>query len=145
MFPGLSAEVTGRYSLTFVTERSDPALDKRLGHRIGVVVNRRALEAAESWNAYARNPIGTGPYRIAEYRADQHLILEAFDDYWGGRPPLRRIRFLEVPEVAAEPVDPPRLQGRGLLVVTALVEEVAQVKPVRMDIPVSELALVGQE
>jgi len=101
VFPGLSAEVTGRYSLTFVTERSDPALDKRLGHRIGVVVNRRALEAAESWNAYARNPIGTGPYRIAEYRADQHLILEAFDDYWGGRPPLRRIRFLEVPEVAA--------------------------------------------
>ncbi|NDG48802.1 MAG: ABC transporter substrate-binding protein, partial [Rhodospirillales bacterium] len=46
VFPGLSAEVTGRHTLTFVTERSDPALDKRLGHRIGVVVNRRALEAA---------------------------------------------------------------------------------------------------
>ncbi len=29
------------------------------------------------------------------------LVLEAFDDYWGGRPPVRRLRFVEVPEVAS--------------------------------------------
>jgi peptide/nickel transport system substrate-binding protein len=27
------------------------------------------------------------------------LVLEAHDEYWGGRPPIRRIRFVEVPEV----------------------------------------------
>jgi len=101
VFPGLTTQVTGRHSLVFVTERPDPALDKRLGHRIGIVVSRRGLEEAESWLAWARRPIGTGPYRVAEFRADQSLTLEAFDDYWGGRPPVRRIRFLEVPEVAS--------------------------------------------
>jgi peptide/nickel transport system substrate-binding protein len=29
------------------------------------------------------------------------LLLEAFDDYWGGRPPLKTIRFVEIPEVAS--------------------------------------------
>ena len=28
-------------------------------------------------------------------------MLEAFDDYWGGRPPIKRLRFVEVPEVAS--------------------------------------------
>ncbi|RYJ02977.1 MAG: ABC transporter substrate-binding protein [Acetobacteraceae bacterium] len=101
VFPGLTVEVLGRHRLRFVTEKPDPALDKRLGHRIGIVVNRRALEEAGSWLEWARKPIGTGPYRVAEFRPDTALLLEAFDDYWGGRPPLRRIRFLEVPEVSA--------------------------------------------
>ncbi len=29
------------------------------------------------------------------------LVLEAHDEYWGGRPPLKQIRFIEVPEVAS--------------------------------------------
>ena len=29
------------------------------------------------------------------------LTLEAHDEYWGGRPPLKRIRFVEVPEVSS--------------------------------------------
>lgn len=29
------------------------------------------------------------------------LVLEAHDEYWGGRPPLKQIRFIEVPEVTS--------------------------------------------
>ena len=101
VFPGLTVEVTGRHSVRFVMARPDPVLEKRLGHRISIVVSRRSLEEAESWLAWARKPVGTGPYRVAEFRADTSLTLEAFDEYWGGRPPLRRLRFVEVPEVAA--------------------------------------------
>ena len=36
---------------------------------------------------WARKPVGTGAYRIALFEADRQLLLEAFDDYWGGRPP----------------------------------------------------------
>jgi peptide/nickel transport system substrate-binding protein len=101
VYPGLTTEITGRHSLRFITERPDPVLDKRLGHRIGIVVNKRAMEEAPNWLAWSRKPIGTGPYRVAEFRPDNMLILEAFDEYWGGRPPLKRIRFVEVPEVSA--------------------------------------------
>jgi peptide/nickel transport system substrate-binding protein len=34
--------------------------------------------------------IGTGPYRVASYTSGVGLNLEAFADYWGGRPPVAR-------------------------------------------------------
>ncbi len=37
------------------------------------------------------NAIGTGPFRLVEYVPDRHVILEAFDDYFGGRPNIDRI------------------------------------------------------
>jgi len=36
--------------------------------------------------ANARQPIGTGPYRLAEFVADDHVALTAFDQYFAGRP-----------------------------------------------------------
>jgi peptide/nickel transport system substrate-binding protein len=38
---------------------------------------------------------------VVEFRADQSLTLAAHDAHWGGRPPLRQVRFVEVPEVAS--------------------------------------------
>jgi peptide/nickel transport system substrate-binding protein len=38
---------------------------------------------------------------VAEFRPDVSLTYVAHDGYWGGRPPLRQIRFVEVPEVAS--------------------------------------------
>src|SRR4029078_4161342 len=34
--------------------------------------------------------IGTGPYRVASYTPGAGLTLEAFADYWGGRPTVDR-------------------------------------------------------
>jgi len=36
--------------------------------------------------ANARKPIGTGPYRLAEFVPDDHVALTAFDGYFAGRP-----------------------------------------------------------
>jgi peptide/nickel transport system substrate-binding protein len=41
---------------------------------------------AGSGAANARSPIGTGPYRLREFVADDHVSLEPFDGYFGGRP-----------------------------------------------------------
>lgn len=35
--------------------------------------------------------IGTGPYRIADFRENQSLLLESFDDYWGEPPKNDRV------------------------------------------------------
>ena len=37
----------------------------------------------------ARKPVATGPYKVREFVPDQSLMLDAHDDYWGGRPPLK--------------------------------------------------------
>jgi peptide/nickel transport system substrate-binding protein len=36
--------------------------------------------------ANARSPIGTGPYRLAEFVSDDHVTLKPFDQYFAGRP-----------------------------------------------------------
>ena len=100
-YPGLERiEVTGRHALRFVNRTPDITLEGRVAQSVGAVFSRAAFEAAENWLAWGRAPVGTGPYRIAEYRPDTMLVFEAHDAYWGGRPPARRLRFVEVPEVS---------------------------------------------
>jgi peptide/nickel transport system substrate-binding protein len=41
---------------------------------------------AGSGAANTRTPIGTGPYRLTEFVADDHVTLAAFDRYFGGAP-----------------------------------------------------------
>ena len=43
----------------------------------------------------------TGPYKVREFVPDQSLMMDAHDDYWGGRPPLKSVRLVVVPEVAS--------------------------------------------
>jgi peptide/nickel transport system substrate-binding protein len=101
-FPGFERlEIVAPGVVRFVNRIPDVTLEGRLAQNVGVVLSRAAWEATRDWQEWARRPVGTGPYRIAEYRPDHSLVLEAHDAYWGGRPPARRIRFLEVPEVAS--------------------------------------------
>ena len=48
----------------------------------------------------ARHPIGTGPFRFAEYRASGHITVTRFDGYWGGGALLPGITFRFVPDPA---------------------------------------------
>ncbi len=47
---------------------------------------------------YAANPIGTGPFKLKEWRAAEFTELEAFDDYFRGRPNIDIYRETNVPE-----------------------------------------------
>ena len=44
---------------------------------------------------YNRNPLGTGPYRLAEWRTGEYILLERVPDYWRGDslPKIRRLMF----------------------------------------------------
>ncbi len=37
--------------------------------------------------------VGTGPFRVSEWKPGQRAVLEANEDYWGGRPYLDRIQI----------------------------------------------------
>ena len=101
-FPGLErVEVVREGVIRFVNRTPDVTIEKRLQQNVGVVFSRAAFEASENWLAWARRPVGTGPFRVAEFRPDTSLTFEAHDGYWGGRPPVRRIRFVEMPEVSS--------------------------------------------
>ncbi|WP_291256341.1 ABC transporter substrate-binding protein [Fusobacterium sp.] len=44
-----------------------------------------------------KNPIGTGPFRIAQYDREQQLVLDRFDDYWGEKVKVDRVTIFVVP------------------------------------------------
>jgi peptide/nickel transport system substrate-binding protein len=46
-------------------------------------------------NDYNRNPLGTGPYRVAEWRTGEYVALEKVSNYWRGAdyPRINRILF----------------------------------------------------
>ncbi len=94
-------EVVDKYKVRFVNRQPDVTLEGRIGRLASQIVSRRAFAEAKTWLDWARKPVGTGPYRIVEFRPDVSLTLEAFDDYWGGRPPIRQLRFVVVPEAAS--------------------------------------------
>jgi peptide/nickel transport system substrate-binding protein len=94
-------EAIDTYTVRFVNRTPDVTLEGRLARYGSDICSRRGFAEAATWLDWARKPITTGPYMVAEFRPDVSLTLVAHDQYWGGRPPLRQIRFVEVPEVAS--------------------------------------------
>ncbi|MCQ4160104.1 ABC transporter substrate-binding protein [Roseomonas sp. GC11] len=101
-FPALErVEIVDKYTVRFHNATPDVTLEGRLSRYGAQIISKRGYIESETWFDWARRPILTGPYKVAEFRPDQSLRLVAHDEYWGGRPPLKEIRFIEVPEVSA--------------------------------------------
>ncbi|QCI63378.1 ABC transporter substrate-binding protein [Phreatobacter stygius] len=97
----LGVQIVDKYTVRFVNGTPDVTLEGRISRYGSQIMSRRDWAESQSYLDWARKPVTTGPYRVVEFKADNVLLLEAHDDYWGGRPPLKRIRFLEIPEVAS--------------------------------------------
>lgn len=46
---------------------------------------------------FSRLPIGSGPYKVVEWKPTEYIMLERFDDYFKGRPNIERIVFKFIP------------------------------------------------
>ncbi|MFQ6088443.1 MAG: ABC transporter substrate-binding protein [Candidatus Methanofastidiosia archaeon] len=59
-------------------------------------------EAAKEWGEdFFSHPVGTGPFKFVEWIKDDHITLEAFDDYWGGRAKIDKLIFRVIPDTSA--------------------------------------------
>jgi peptide/nickel transport system substrate-binding protein len=59
-------------------------------------------KASGKWDEFVQkvtfNPIMTGPYKFKEYVEGQYIALEAFDEYYMGRPNIDQIIFKIIPD-----------------------------------------------
>ena len=60
------------------------------------VLEGRDIDRAQDYN---RNPLGTGPYRVAEWKAGEYIRLERVPNYWRGDdvPRIRQLLFKFIP------------------------------------------------
>lgn len=45
---------------------------------------------------FATEPVGSGPFRLARWKRDQQIVLEANPQYWDGKPALDRVVFVPI-------------------------------------------------
>lgn len=88
------------YTVSIVTLAPDPLLVNRLASWASWIVPKAHIEAV-GVEEFRRSGMGTGPFRFAGFSPDDSLMLERYDGYWGQRPPVQRITFRVIPEVAA--------------------------------------------
>ncbi|MCK6453051.1 MAG: ABC transporter substrate-binding protein [Alphaproteobacteria bacterium] len=96
----VKVEPVDRYTVRFVNRTPDVTLEGRIARMGSEIISHRAFADARTWVEWARKPVGTGPYKVRAFIPDQSLTLDAHDEYWGGRPPLKSVKLVVVPEVA---------------------------------------------
>lgn len=51
------------------------------------------------------NPISTGPFKFVSYTGDDQVVMERFDDYWGGAPYLDKVIYRVIPDPGTRRVE----------------------------------------
>ncbi|BCH27547.1 ABC transporter substrate-binding protein [Mesorhizobium sp. L-8-3] len=59
------------------------------------------LAEHSDYEAFSLAPVGTGPYRIAEFIPGERLVWQRHDAFWGEPAPLDKVTVLKVPEMAS--------------------------------------------
>ena len=87
--------------LTVIIRLTQPfsQLPNTLAHGSGAIVSPAAIEEHGD-DQIATNPVGAGPFKLASFSPGQELVVEAFEDYWGGKPNVDRIVFKAIAEAA---------------------------------------------
>jgi len=61
----------------------------------------RAWTVKNGVEALNERPVGTGPWKLVEWKRKNHMSFERNEKYWGGPPSFKRLRFVIIPEAAA--------------------------------------------
>jgi peptide/nickel transport system substrate-binding protein len=87
--------------------RPQPSLLDRLASPYGPkVISPKALaehagsDAATGW--LTEHAVGTGPFKLTEFKRGERYLLDRNDDYWGAKPFFREIQIPVIPDVAVQ-------------------------------------------
>jgi peptide/nickel transport system substrate-binding protein len=88
-------DVVDPRTLRITTTAPDPLFRARMT-LLAPVPPKYVRETGDS--AFARKPIGSGPYRLVDWRRDDAVVLEPNPNYKGPKPTVERVTFRVVPE-----------------------------------------------
>jgi len=110
-----SVTATGEYEVQFKLKRPQAVFLKNLAMSPFAIASPAAIQ--KYGDKFNENPVGTGPYKFVEWKRNDRIVLEKFDDYWdSGYPKIDRIIFRCIPDNSARlnAADPPSLVERRI-------------------------------
>lgn len=96
-----SVEAVDEYTVKFVLTQPYSIFHRQISY-VSLMSEDYYNEVGDA--GYASAPVGTGPYRVAEWIADDKLELQAFEDYWRGAPEIKTALFRPMPSEASRGV-----------------------------------------
>ncbi len=99
-------QVRDKATMHLVFERFDPSFPRWIGFLASFVIPKAYFtklgpDDKARGEEFSRKPIGSGPYRVVSFTPGSTLVLEAFDRYWKGAPPIKRAVFKMVTDPTA--------------------------------------------
>ena len=87
-------------TIHIVTDKPFPLLLERLV--FFPIVPKKHVEAVGDQAFGLSAPVGTGPWKFVEWKKDQLIRLEAFDQHWRGKPAFKHLVIRAIPEIATQ-------------------------------------------
>jgi len=96
-------EVVDRYTVKITTKMPfQPLLFGLTRHELAML-NEKAVKAAGE--NYAKQPVGTGPFKFVEWLHGDRVVLEKNEQYFQGVPKIDRLIFRAIPEASTRIVE----------------------------------------
>jgi peptide/nickel transport system substrate-binding protein len=88
-FGGMTITATpiSDYEIEFKTNTPQPILPTLMGTVV-------AMSTATPMGKITREPIGTGPYKLAQWVPGERIVLERANDYWGDKPKVTKATYI---------------------------------------------------
>lgn len=95
-----SATVTGEHEVTVKTTQPDATLLTNLSNAGALVVTQQKFWEDNGGKVGTSKALllGTGPYKVTEFKPDSHVTLERVNTWWGGTPKVKQIRINFIPD-----------------------------------------------
>ena len=93
----VSWEARDEFVLVLKTEEPDLTLPNKLVDLIPLPPKYTEEVGKEHFGTH---PIGTGPYKFVDWKSEESITLEVYEDYYGDRPEVDRLVFVPIPEAS---------------------------------------------
>lgn len=92
-----SVTADGDYTVVFKLKRAQAPFLKNIAMDMFAIASPTAFEKGD--DQFERNPVGTGPFKFVEWRPNETITIEKFEDYWQeGLPKLDKVIFRSIPD-----------------------------------------------
>jgi peptide/nickel transport system substrate-binding protein len=97
-----SLEALDEYTIKFTLSVAVAPFLANLAMDMFAISSPAAFEQyGEDYGLPSAGCVGTGPFKFVEWVEADHITVEAYDDYWGGRPTIDQIVWRVIPDASA--------------------------------------------